>query len=106
VHGRRKFDECHSLGATDHTKTALAYFRKLFDIEDKYRTSSDEVRLTARLEQSKPIVEAFHAWLEAERLRQLPKSRLMGAINYMLNRWDSFTRFLESGAIRMDNNSA
>jgi transposase len=106
VHGRRKFDECHSLGATDQTKTALAYFRKLFDIEDKYRTSSDEVRLTARLEQSKPIVEAFHAWLEAERLRQLPKSRLMGAINYMLNRWDSFTRFLESGAIRMDNNSA
>jgi hypothetical protein len=106
VHGRRKFDECHHLGATDQTRTALSYFRKLFDIEDIYRPSSDEVRLTARLEKSKPIVEAFHQWLEAERLRQLPKSKLTGAINYMLNRWESFTRFLESGAVRMDNNLA
>jgi hypothetical protein len=31
---------------------------------------------------------------------------LTGAINYMLNRWESFTRFLESGAIPMDNNAA
>ena len=50
--------------------------------------------------------EAFHEWLEAERLRQLPKSKLAGAINYMLSRWESFTRFLESGAIPMDNNAA
>ena len=36
----------------------------------------------------------------------LPKSKLLGAINYMLKRWDSFTRFLESGAIPMDSNLA
>jgi dipeptidyl aminopeptidase/acylaminoacyl peptidase len=91
VHGRRKFEACHHLGATHQTRTALAYFRKLFDIEDRYRASSDEVRLGARQEQSKPIVEAFHEWLEAERLGQLPKSKLAGAINYMLNRWESFS---------------
>jgi transposase len=106
VHGRRKFDACHHLGATDQTKTALSYFRKLFDIEDLYRQSSDEVRLAARREKSAPIVEAFHDWLQSERLRQLPKAMLSGAINYMLNRWESFTRFLESGAVPMDNNGA
>ena len=68
--------------------------------------SSDEVRLAARREKSQPIVEDFHEWLRAERLRQLPKSKLAGAINYMLNRWESFTRFLESGAVPMDNNAA
>ena len=106
VHGRRKFEACHHLGKTRQTRTALAYFRKLFDIEDRYRQSSDEVRLAARREQSQPLVESFHQWLEAERLRGLPKAKLTGAINYMLNRWESFTRFLESGAIPMDNNAA
>jgi len=106
VHGRRKFEACHHLGPTEQTKTAMAYFRRLFDIEDLYRTCGDELRLAARLEKSKPIVESFHEWLESERLRQLPKSKLMGAINYMLNRWESFTRFLESGAVPMDNNAA
>ena len=39
-------------------------------------------------------------------MHQLPKSKLAAAINYMLNRWESFTRFLESGAVPMDNNAA
>lgn len=106
VHGRRKFEACHHLGATAATRAAMSYFRKLFDIEDLYRQSSDEARLAARREQSKPIVDDFYDWLWAERLRQVPKSKLAGAINYMLNRWESFTRFLESGAVPMDNNAA
>jgi transposase len=106
VHARRKFEACHHLGKTKQTHTALAYFRQLFDIEDRYRHSSDDVRLAARREQSQPLVTGFHEWLEAERLRQLPKSKLTGAINYMLTRWESFTRFLESGAVPMDNNAA
>jgi transposase len=106
VHARRKFEACHHLGRTDQTRAALSYFRKLFDLEDLYRQSSDEARLAARHEMSAPVVEALHNWLQAERLRQLPKSKLSGAINYMLNRWESFTRFLDSGAVPMDNNAA
>jgi hypothetical protein len=106
VHARRKFEACHHLGATAATRTAMAYFQKLFGIEELVRESSVEARLAVRREQSKPIVEGFYEWLRAERLRQVPKSKLAGAINYMLNRWESFTRFLESGAVPMDNNAA
>jgi transposase len=106
AHGRRKFEECHHLGATDQTHTALAYMRQLFDIEDLYRQSSDQERLAGRRERSQPIVETFHDWLQHERARQLPKAKLLGAINYLLNRWESFTRFLESGAVPLDNNLA
>lgn len=106
VHGRRKFEACHHLGATKQTRTALAYFRHLFDIEDRYRTSSDEERLAAREQLSRPLVESFYQWLQAERGRVLPKAKLAGAINYMLNRWESFTRFLECGSVPMDNNAA
>lgn len=106
VHARRKFEACHHLGATVATRTAMSFFQKLFDIEAQYQQSSDEARLTARLEKSKPVVAGFYQWLRAERLRQVPKSKLVGAINYMLNRWESFERFLESGAVPMDNNAA
>jgi hypothetical protein len=106
VHARRKFEACHYLGATVATCTALAYFRKLFDIENLYCQNSNEERLAARREKSQPIVEEFHEWLWAERMRQIPKMKMAGAINYMLNRWESFTRFLESGAVPMDNNAA
>lgn len=106
VHARRKFEACHHLGKTKQTRTALAYFRKLFDIEDRYRQSTDDVRLAARLELSQPLVADLYEWLQAERLRGLPKAKLTGAINYMLTRWKSFTRFLESGAVPMDNNAA
>jgi hypothetical protein len=51
-------------------------------------------------------VEKFHDWLEKERANQLPKSKLLGAINYMLNRWESFRRFLEAGCIPLSNNMA
>jgi transposase len=106
VHARRKFEACHHLGKTKKTTAALAYFRQLFDIEDRYRQSSDEVRRAARLKLSQPLVTDFCEWLQAERLHLLPKAKLTGAINYMLNRWESFTRFLESGAVPMDNNAA
>jgi transposase len=106
AHARRKFEQCHHLGATTQTHTALAYMRQLFDLEDAYQAASVEERLAARQEQAKPIVAAFHEWLEAERVQQLPKAKLLGAIHYMLNRWDSFTRFLESGSIPLSNNVA
>jgi transposase len=106
AHGRRKFEQCHHLGATHATHTALGYFRQLFDLEDVYVKLSPAERLAARQEHSKPIVEAFHKWLQQERSRQLPKAKLQGAINYMLNRWESFERFLECGSVPLSNNVA
>jgi hypothetical protein len=80
--------------------------RQLFDLEDVFRPWSDEQRLAGRQERSQPLVERFYDWLQQQRVRQLPKSKLRGAIDYMLNRWESFTRFLESGRVPMDNNAA
>jgi transposase len=106
THARRKFEECHHLGKTRQTRTAMRFFRRLFDIEDLCRNCSDEERLAERLEKSQPLVDAFHQWMQDERTRQLPKAKLLGAINYMLNRWESFTRFLECGMVPLDNNLA
>jgi hypothetical protein len=46
----------------------------------------------------------FHEWLLDQYERELPKSKLRGAIGYMVNRWDGFSRYLDHGAIPIDNN--
>ena len=106
IHARRKFEASHILGPTDTTTTAMAYFRRLFDIEDLCREMSDEDRLATRQKHSEPLVKSFHDWMQQQYVGLLPKSKLLNAMNYMLNRWESFTRFLESGAVHMDSNLA
>jgi hypothetical protein len=104
AHGRRKFEEVHHLGPTNRTHTALGYIQRLYEIEDLHRQSTEQERFQARQQLSLPIVQKFHQWLQEEAANTLPKSKFRGAANYMLNRWESFARYLESGAIPIDNN--
>jgi transposase len=106
AHARRKFEELHYLGATEQTATALGYFRRLFEIENGARTTTDEERHAVRQEHSRPILTAFKDWMDGQLEVLRPKHPLRGAIGYMTNRWPSFARFLESGAIPLDNNAA
>ena len=53
-----------------------------------------------------PILDAFHKWLEEERPKVLPKSKLAEAINYALNQWQALCRYTEAGCLTIDNNAA
>jgi hypothetical protein len=44
------------------------------------------------------------ARLEEVRPTLLPKSALMKAVDYVLNRWEAFVRYTEDGRIGIDNN--
>jgi hypothetical protein len=106
VHARRKFEELHALGPTEQTATALGYFQRLFDIEDELRELSDAERHAQRQLRSRPVVEEFQRWLDDQLKTLRPKHELRGAISYMTSRWECFERFLESGAIPLDNNAS
>jgi len=106
VHARRKFEELHDLGPTERTATAMGYFRRLFDIEDELRQLSDEKRHEQRQLRSRPLLEDFKRWMDDQLETLRPKHDLRGAISYMTTRWECFERFLESGAIPMDNNAS
>lgn len=106
AHARRKFEELHVLGPTARSATALGYFQRLFDIEEQLRELSDEARNQERQLRSRPLVEDFKQWLDEQLPALRPKHELRGAINYMTTRWECFERFLESGAIPLDNNAA
>lgn len=106
AHARRKFEALHVLGPTERTTTAMRYFRRLFDIEDELRELSDEARHEQRQLRSRPLLEEFKRWLDDQLETLRPKHDLRGAIAYMTTRWECFERFLESGAIPLDNNAS
>jgi hypothetical protein len=78
----------------------------LFDIERSINGLPAEQRLAVRQEQSAPLGAALEAWMREERRKLSRHSEVAGAIDYMLKRWASFTRFLEDGRICLTNNAA
>lgn len=59
-----------------------------------------------RNELSAPLVTELHVWLTAQLARLSRNHDLAHAINYMLRRWNAFTRFLDDGRVCLTNNAA
>ena len=78
----------------------------LFEIERGINRLPAEQRLVVRQAQSAPLVVALEAWMREERRKLSRHSDVAVAIDYMLKRWTSFTRFLEDGRICLTNNVA
>ncbi|MCQ9157297.1 IS66 family transposase, partial [Acidomonas methanolica] len=76
------------------------------DIERQITGRPAEQRLAVRKAESRPRVETFHAWCQAQLARIPGKGELAKAIRYALNRWPAFTLFLEDGRVAIDNNAA
>ena len=59
-----------------------------------------------RQRQSRPKVEAFRLWCERQ-LTLIPgRGDPAKAMRYALNRWNSFTLFLDDGRVAIDDNAA
>ena len=120
AHARRKFYELADIAAAARRKAqrhapqtispialeAVQRIDALFDIERSINGLSADQRLAVRQEQSAPLVAALEAWMGEERRKLSRHSDVAGAIDYMLKRWASFTRFLEDGRICLTNNAA
>ncbi|MFO0916209.1 MAG: IS66 family transposase [Pirellulales bacterium] len=105
AHGRRKFEPLVVPGKKSKASWILKAVQKLYDIEDRGRDLMPVGRLALRQAESKPIVEEIHRWLQHIQATERPRAAIRKAANYFLKRWDSFTRFLTNGSIRIDNNA-
>ena len=54
--------------------------------------------------QSRPILARLRRAIELVRGRTLPQGLLGQAIDYALKRWEALTRFVDDGALEIDNN--
>jgi transposase len=122
AHARRKFHECRRLDSV-RMETALAWIGKLYAVEKDLKercqgawrapacgsVSLEEraARIAAeRQSRSRPLLDGFHAWLEAEALKVLPKSSVRGAMDYTLNNWAALSVYPSDGWLDIDNNEA
>jgi hypothetical protein len=115
AHARRKFHESRRLDST-RMETALAWIGKLYAVEKDLRTRCQDAwkdlslehraaRIAAeRQECSRPLLDSFHAWLESEAPKVLPKSAVRGAMDYTLNNWAALSVYPDDGWLDIDNN--
>lgn len=106
AHGRRKFFDLAKLAKAPIAIEAVRRIDELFAIERAIAGKSPDERKATRQSLSKPLVDALETWLREQRGRVSGKSDIGKAINYSLNRWPSFTRFLDDGRICLSNNAA
>jgi hypothetical protein len=85
---------------------AVRRIDQLFEIEREIHGLSPEERLRVRQERSAPLLSDLEAWLRAECARLSRSSNVIKPINYLLNRWEGFARFIHDGRMCMTNNAA
>jgi transposase len=102
MHARRYFIKALDRGDT-RASLPLAAFKKLYEVEELTRDVGPEQRLIARQQKSKPIYEELVAWCKAHQPYEPPSSAMGQAIKYLLNHQTALQRFLQDGAIPIDN---
>lgn len=120
AHARRKFFELADVTSAARKKSrgersgqiypialeAVQRLDALFEIERAINGKSPSERLAVRQDLSAPLMSELHNWLTAQLGKLSRNHDLAKAINYMLRRWDAFTRFLDDGRICLTNNAA
>jgi transposase len=120
AHARRKFFELADIARNARRKAqggkpafvapmALAAVQRidaLFEIERPLNGKPAPERLAARQAHSAALVADLETWMRAARAKLSRHNDVAKAMDYMLNRWASFARFLSDGRICLSNNAA
>jgi len=106
AHARRKLFEAHAHTGSEIAGQAVALIAKLYEIEREARDLAPEERRLRRQQDSRPIVEALHAWLVAKRQALAKSDATAKAIDYALSNWAALIQFLDDGNVPIDNNAA
>jgi transposase len=78
----------------------------LFEIERPINGKSARERLAVRQLLSAPLVTDLEMWMREQRAKLSRGNDIAKAMDYMLKRWPSFTRFLNDGRVCLSNNAA
>ncbi len=105
AHARRKFVHAFDSTRCRHAREAVERIGQLYAIERRTADASCEEGLRARADESRPLVEAFFAWLEEVQMKTPPQSGLGKACAYALSNRSQLTVFLGDGRVPMDSNA-
>lgn len=103
AHARRYFFKALA-SDPDRAKQALGMIQALFRIERTLADAPRKKREKIRSKRSRPIVERFFSWCDAEAQRALDETPLADGIRYARNQRVGLSRFLEDGRLPLHNN--
>jgi transposase len=118
THGRRRLFELADIAEAARRKArgktavvspiALETVKRidaLFDIERTLTGRSADERLAHRKELVAPLIAELEGWMREQRARLSRHDPVAKALEYVLTRWEAFTRFLDDGRICLTNNA-
>jgi transposase len=106
AHGRRKLFVLADVARAPLAIEAVRRIDAIFDVEREINGLSAAQRNAIRQVRVAPLVTSLEDWMRAERTRLSRHTDIAKAIDYMLKRWEAFTRFLDDGRICLTNNAA
>ena len=104
IHVRRGLKEVFDSNGSPIAEAGLKRIAQLYKIEDRIRGEKPATRQLVRWTESAPLVNAFGVWLDEQRSRVSPRSRLGEKLTYIANQWDRMLVFLHDGRVEMDTN--
>jgi transposase len=104
AHARRKFFDLHVSSKSEIAGQACTYISQLYDVEREVKHLKPDERLQIRQARSKPLADAFKAWMLLQRQKITDGSATAKALDYSLKRWGALTQFLADGQLPIDNN--
>jgi hypothetical protein len=106
AHGRRKLFVLAEVAKAPLAIEAVRRIDAIFDVEREINGLTAEQRLAIRQVRVAPLITSLENWMRAERGHLSRHADVAKAMDYMLKRWDAFTRFLDDGRICLTNNAA
>jgi transposase len=105
-HGRRNFFKLAELAKAPLAIEAVRRIDAIFDLERTINGLPHEQRHATRQDKIRPLVAELESWMRDARRTMSRHADVAKAIDYMLKRWASFSRFLDDGRICLTNNAA
>ena len=106
AHCRRKFFDLHAAGGHPVAAEVLRRIAELYAVEEQVRDGDVAARLALRQQHAMPKLSALRDWLIAQRVKTADGTGLARAIDYSLKRWPALMRYVDNGALPIDNNPA
>jgi len=104
AHARRKLHDAAKASAAPIAQEGLKQIAAIYRIEVDIKGQPADTRLAARIERTKPKLEAFKSWLTHNRIQVSAKSPTGEALKYIAKYWVGLNLFLTDGRIEIDNN--
>jgi hypothetical protein len=105
VHGRRGLWEAAITTKSEVAREGLFRIHRIYALEKTWRGKPpDEIKRLRNIH-SRPLVEAFFTWAEAEHEKvRAVRGPLRSAFGYFMRQKAALMRFLDDGRLRLDNN--